>query len=408
MPDLSYENLMKHGLTHEHLMKELNAYRDQAQGANGKSVEKELAQETTIQQKRESPLEPDAKYDSNLRSDNSSLSIPEPAAQTPLVQAPPAWYLDLKPQGFQMNMLGKTKKATERQALIALDSMKDCIARCEKEESPNQLDKFIEELRDHVHKAEFLEVNKYIVRKKNMLDNTGLPRIFDTRFPVDLRADALQLYNRWYMQIFSVDPLRGIIKDKNRVDKRNADRIDPSWPGRLSAKYYGQGNLVIGQWWPTQLCTVRDGAHGAPQAGIYGEKDKGAYSIVLSGNANYKDEDKGDEIYYSGTDSKDSTPTENTTRMIESCDTVKQAVRVIRSWNLNKSNPYRPVRGFRYDGLYTVVGYSLVNADKAIYRFHLVRLSGQDPIRYEDNAARRPTRFEVAKYDDLGLDERGF
>jgi hypothetical protein len=49
-------------------------------------------------------------------------------------------------------------------------------------------------------------------------------------------------------------------------------------------------------------CTVRDGVHGAAQGGIYGKAGKGAYSIVLSGGNHYSDVNKGDTIWYSGTD----------------------------------------------------------------------------------------------------------
>jgi hypothetical protein len=60
------------------------------------------------------------------------------------------------------------------------------------------------------------------------------------------------------------------------------------------------------------------------RGGIYGEAGKGAYSIVLSGDNYYSDVDKGDTIWYSGTDSKDETPTENTRRIL---DPITRAVR---------------------------------------------------------------------------------
>ena len=122
---------------------------------------------------------------------------------------------------------------------------------------------------------------------------------------------------------------------------------------------------------------------------------------MLSGGNQYDDEDNGDEIWYSGTAGKDFKATENTLRMIESCDEIKEPVRVIRSSNLDRKNVYRPVRGFRYDGLYDVVRKRLLDNEKQMYQFNLVRRSGQNPIRYEDNAARRPTRFEIAEYDKL-------
>lgn len=156
--------------------------------------------------------------------------------------------------------------------------------------------------------------------------------------------------------------------------------------------------MVLGQWWPTQLCTVRDGAHGSPQGGIYGEKGKGAYSIVLS-RSDYADEDHGDTILYSGTISTDRTPTENTQRMMESCELVKKPVRVLRSHNANDvKNPYRPKYGFRYDGLYDVVSYHLLDEAIAEYRFCLVRCAGQRPIRCEEGPSRRPTKYEVEAY----------
>ena len=133
--------------------------------------------------------------------------------------------------------------------------------------------------------------------------------------------------------------------------------------------------------------------------GIFGEKDKGAYSIVLSGGG-YNDQDDGHIIEYSGTESKDSTPTEATNALIVSKD-LGNPIRVIRSSQLVKSNKYRPELGLRYDGLYQVKDYKLVNEAKAMYRFHLERCEGQEPIRCEDNAARRPTIFEVEKYQEL-------
>ncbi|KAF2680981.1 hypothetical protein K458DRAFT_310172 [Lentithecium fluviatile CBS 122367] len=319
----------------------------------------------------------------------------------------PDWYKNIKNTSQAMKQLSKRPSSDQTQALIALQSMKGCMDRCEKEGvTPAQLAKLFEELRDHVHKAEILlKVDRLVVRKAKMLEEaTGLPRIFAAKrvdFPWDLKADAFQLYNRWRMQVFELDILRGI-RARPGTD-RGADSIDPTWPYRVSAKFYGEGNLVLGQWWPTQLTTVRDGAHGSPQAGIFGEKGMGAYSVVLSGTGSsyYNDEDNGNDIWYSGTDGQNFTPTDNTNRLIETCDTLHNPVRVLRSHNLPNSNPYRPEVGFRYDGLYDVVEKKLVHAAKQKYKFHLVRCKGQFPIRCEDNAARRPTRFEIAEDDRL-------
>jgi hypothetical protein len=297
-------------------------------------------------------------------------------------------------------------KAVEKrrpQAVTSLEALKECIRQCELAAQKHiALDKLHDTLRDHVHKAEFLpDVTQFVVRKSNILHpTTGLPKIFssDAQFPGDLKADAYQLYTRWYRQDFEQNIMRGI---KTITKDRNADRIDDGYKKKFpgDAKYYGEGNLVLGQWWPTQLCTVRDGAHGAAQGGIFGSKDAGAYSVVLSGGSGYHDTDSGSVIEYSGTDGKNFTPTENTLRLVESFK-LGTPVRVIRSSNLNKADKYRPEVGLRYDGLYTVKGFTITDLQKQIHRFTLVRCEGQEEIRCEGKA-RRPTEYEKREYERL-------
>ena len=149
---------------------------------------------------------------------------------------------------------------------------------------------------------------------------------------------------------------------------------------------------------------VRDGAHGHVQAGIYGERDKGAYSIIVSGGYGYHDEDHGNVILYCGTEGNEYQPTEATQRLIESCDSIKNPVRVIRSWTLPRNNRWRPARGFRYDGLYRVVAYEFLNEAKAHMRFKLVRCPGQQEIRFEGKKA-RPTQFEIDAYDQIRVSQ---
>lgn len=316
----------------------------------------------------------------------------------------PEWYNRIDMRGRRLKE--SRRNSANRQVITALSSLKDSLRRAEIERNPTQFAKLCNELRDHVHKAEFLHVDEYILKSTHMLDH-GLGRIFNAQstvqFPWDLKADAQQLYQRWANKVFSVDLLRGITKAKatGKAGIRSADRIEASWKGRYSSKFYGQGDLVIGQWWPTQLCTVRDGAHGSAQGGIWGERGLGTYSIVMSGGGGYNDVDEGDEIWYTGTDGKDGNPTENTTRMIETAEEIHQPVRVIRSSNLAKKNKYRPVRGFRYDGLYYIVGYRILDEAKAEHQFHLRRCEGQDPIRWENKPSRRPTRWEIEEYDKL-------
>ena len=174
-------------------------------------------------------------------------------------------------------------------------------------------------------------------------DEDGLPQLFDASFmgsikvPWDIRADAEELYNKWCRQIFETDLLRGIIAGKpaTKHQERSVDTIDPAYEGRVKPKFHGNGLLLNGQWWPTQLATVRDGAHGHTIAGIHGssEDGDGAYSCIMSGGHDYPDEDHGEWIKYCGTDSTDGSVTEPTQRMLESQKSGKP-VRLIRSHNL--------------------------------------------------------------------------
>lgn len=311
-----------------------------------------------------------------------------------------------------INRALKTPNRECIQAMRSLEAFRDCIRRCETsamDKPEPQREKLFDELRDHVHKAEIMlkGINKYIVRKNRMLGmENGLPCIFmveKVHYPWDLQADSWQLYLRWYNQDFTPDLLRGIItrKGKNRI----ADSIDPEWRKNHSlesnANYHGQGNLVIGAWWPTQLCAVRDKAHGAPQGGIWGAKGEGAYSIVLSAGG-YQDRDLGDEIWYSGTEAKTNEPTGNTQRLIESCEYFPdRPVRVLRSMQLSQRNPFRPSVGIRYDGLYKVVAMERIEEGREDYLFKLVRCENQHPIRWQANAARRPTKYEEAEFKRL-------
>jgi hypothetical protein len=319
----------------------------------------------------------------------------------------PKWHVELKDSNFQMKELAKKQP----QAYKAIESLKNCIGRCEevtqrmKFKHSSELAKLWEELRDHVHKAEIvLKIDKFIAKKSRILTaENGLPRIFkeDTRFPSDVKADAYQLYLRWMREDFSLDLLRGIktVKGANR----GSDQLDAAYKKQhpTDARCYGDNGLVLGQWWPSQLCTLRDGAHGSSQGGIFGEKDKGTYSIVVSGGGayGYKDEDDGDTIVYSGTEGSNFTPTEATLHMVTSAD-LKNEIRVIRSHRLHHKSKYRPTVGLRYDGLYTIESFNIVDKEKQIHIFKLSRCPGQEPIRCV-GAASRPTKFEIEEYHKL-------
>ena len=99
-----------------------------------------------------------------------------------------------------------------------------------------------------------------------------------------------------------------------------------------------------------------------------------------------------------GVDSDNGNVTADTQLML---DTVgKHPVRLIRSSKLNSK--YKPVKGFRYDGLYDVTGYEMLDPPNSLrqrYRFTLERRRDQDPIRGGSGPERRPTTQEDAEYD---------
>ncbi|CAA9966891.1 YDG-SRA multi-domain protein [Pyrenophora teres f. maculata] len=333
-------------------------------------------------------------------SENSSVPVPtDGKEQYPIRPKLPDWYTSISLKHPKMEAMSKKRP----QELTTLDGLKAYVTQCQIIKSPTQLANHYDNLRDCIHKAEILlPVTSYLLRKANMLSpTTGLPLIFaaSANFPEDLKADAYQLYTRWHKGDFDQNLLRGI--ETYNADNRTTDRISPAYRKQFpnSAKYYGAGDLVQGQWWPTQLCTVRDGAHGTPQGGIFGEKDHGAYSIVLSGGHSTTDSDSGTTIEYSGTEGKNFCPTDATNFLIHS-NKIKNPVRVLRSSQLPKKNPYRPDKGLRYDGLYIVTGVVVTDQMTAMHRFTLERCEGQGEIRYKGKG-KRPTVWEVSAYEKL-------
>lgn len=259
-------------------------------------------------------------------------------------------------------------------------------------------------LRRRLHQVEFYDfITEILVVKSKLLEDFGFPATFDNKgIPWDLRADALMLFNKWCMRQWDPDLLRGIVTKKGTTSKEktmNTRSIEKEYPLRVSAKYVGAGDLVNGQWWPLQICTIRDGAHGTPEGGIYGQPKKGAYSIVLSGGG-YSDVDEGDYVKYCGTSGEADKPTAFTERMLESAK-LKNPIRVLRSAALaGKHSKYRPSKGLRYDGLYEITDHELLDKGTSMYRFSLERCAGQDPIRYQ-GVEIRPTEEELGQYGKI-------
>ncbi|TGO62908.1 hypothetical protein BCON_0016g00010 [Botryotinia convoluta] len=171
-------------------------------------------------------------------------------------------------------------------------------------------------------------------------------------------------------------------------------------------KIYGHNGLTVGDCWARQIAALRDGAHGAPQAGIVGDVEKGAYSIIISKHYEGFDLDEGDTIEYSAPGAIDSTAKEpDSTKhgviVLKRSIVTKNPVRVLRTAGCAWKN--RPAMGIRYDGLYRVIEGKVGTNGKGgkYWRFTLKRLrrvdgSDQVPINIS-----RPTKEEVGLFEKV-------
>ena len=374
----------------------------QAVFSKGRSIWSDRKQSDKIPTKEPMSLKRKATEEKPEVSSNSSKrKISPPTAestnkdtfQRTLPPAPPGWLRDVDVNRDRLN----------RGSDVAhLYHVRDVIGKYKKASTIQERAKYLDDIRICIHEYEHKKVDEILVKKSKLLEShLGLPLLFMTdEFPADIRGDAKALYLKWCRRDFDPDLLRGIDESKNigKGDKsRLVSKFDKNYASRLSAAFFGTGDLVNGQWWPNRLCALRDGAHGSSESGIYGPPgEKGAASIVLSGS-HYDDEDKGDVILYCGTEGSEGKPSEFTRRMIDSVQT-RNPIRVLRTDKLNQDNVWRPVKGIRYDGLYNVIDFNLLNAAKAHYRFRLERVPGQDPIR-NSGIGSRPTLQDVKAFD---------
>lgn len=229
---------------------------------------------------------------------------------------------------------------------------------------------------------------------KVQVDNVGLQPVLEElssneNFPDALRLEAKRILARW---------ARGVYGPPFCLK-----------PHRLTAP--GSHGFVSGDCWPNRKAMFYEGCHGTLQSGIHGQTDYGAYSIVANGV--YDNRDKGDTIWYAGTNPKyPGEATLYTKRLITSFNT-GNPVRVIRGAKGTglTFEPLAPAKGFRYDGLYTVEEYgppapvSGVQAPEGTYEFLLVRLPNQPPIQYKDED-KRPDNETLAQWHDRKLYDR--
>ena len=248
----------------------------------------------------------------------------------------------------------------------------------------------------------------------------------DLQIPSDIVLDAEYILNRWlHNDDFDPDLLRGINKTKRvaqRLDAAGQPRggkktitsssLEDGYRWRKNARIRGHNGLVIGQWWPLQICCLRDGAHGVIEGGISADSDGIAVSIIISGgtkspNLTYEDEDLLHTIHYCGTrGDKASTggpgiPSNATKSMIRALETRKE-VRVIRSFKSREKGAqnYAPAEGFRYDGLYRVTAKECLDVEHAMWRFRLERWAGQPEVRWQGEGV-KPTSEERHRWGDV-------
>lgn len=295
-----------------------------------------------------------------------------------------------------------------RSDLVAVQTINGLIRDCQrKTERGGDGEVTFQKIRLQLHKMEFYDfLSGVIVKKSKVLDDgVGLPQIFDDAgdvgFPWDIKEDAQMLYSRSMRGILDPHLLRGIetVRRQIATGKATMSRaLQKDYCERASCNVVGANNLHNGQWWPLQLCAIRDGAHGEIEAGIHGQAGRGAFSIVLS-SGEYADVDDGEDILYCGTSGAEGAPTAGTKLLLET-HRLKQPLRVLRSAALPRKNAYRPEKGLRYDGLYDVVGFEVIHPATAMHRFSLRRGPDQHPIRYR-GVERRPTDQELLEISKI-------
>ncbi|KAG8533905.1 uncharacterized protein KY384_001646 [Bacidia gigantensis] len=244
---------------------------------------------------------------------------------------------------------------------------------------------------------------KGVIKKSRLLVDGSLHNIMNhSTLPIDIRQAAEYLQKRWWKGDTDPDLMRGIKRATSKTQKdanHTTYTIDTEFQHRVSCNYVGQGDLHVGQWWPLMICAGRDGAHGEIEAGIHGLNKTGALSIVISG-AGYADIDDGDHIQYCGTVSSNPPEPSSSTKLMLTAHKEHQSLRVLRSAK-GKNTTYRPKKGLRYDGLYTIKSFEIIDKATALHRFSLERDEGQDPIRHEGLAV-RPCQPEL---DALAKDQ---
>ncbi|KAF8316781.1 hypothetical protein DL93DRAFT_2056158, partial [Clavulina sp. PMI_390] len=172
--------------------------------------------------------------------------------------------------------------------------------------------------------------------------------------------------------------------------------------------------VKVGTWFETRALCSQAAIHAPWVAGIYGDPQKGAYSIALSGG--YADDvDLGEAFTYTGAggrdlkgtkdkpknlrtapQSKDQSFDHHLNKCLKRSAETKRPIRVIRGFKL--PSPYAPKEGYRYDGLYCVEKAWMDQGLEGflVCKYAMKRLPGQPPL---------PTQSEDSDEEDADAAE---
>ncbi|KAL7266274.1 hypothetical protein RUND412_011186, partial [Rhizina undulata] len=288
-------------------------------------------------------------------------------------------------------------------------------------------EKYVDALRKTIANLPFRNVNREFIRLSKII--THLDSLLDApkagiNALEGILLDAEAPSTRWRNEDFDLHILRGITavmrsraasNGRGIQAKGRSYSLERDYPFKKNPHVVGHNGLVVGQWWLLQICLLRDGAHGEIEGGISGNKEFGAFSVIISGSS-YKDEDHGNTVFYCGTrgtlraldENEDvkvkikgpetqkrvlGTPSSGTQLLLTACKR-ETPVRLHRSCKAVCKSRFAPQKGIRYDGLYDVTGYAILDHDYAMLRFTLVRRTDQPEMRWK-GAGVRPNAEEL-------------
>ena len=187
-----------------------------------------------------------------------------------------------------------------------------------------------------------------------------------TERPATSGSDYVEASNRIVRSAPPEHPYWGVLSIMYGVRKA---RVGGRWRPIVDTRYkntsrpanvVGHNGNGPGAWFPYQVIALFCGAHGASQAGVYGNAVGGAYSIVLSKEYTKVNSERngGNTIFYAGPESKEwrdpiNLPNESLQTGYLRRSVNQLPVRVLRSSYVGMPGPFS-FPGLRYDGLYMI------------------------------------------------------